>query len=676
VAALLVIVVVASAPWGSAPAVHSAEERGAVAPLVDDAAPLRERVRASDSAVATDSAGETAATPAALPERESARPDLAHARGRIIGLAESGARESGKLMLMFISGKKSESPLTVQSGLATHGEFDVPVGVVAHSDAGYEEVAIRVDHPSFLLAQKRFPLPKTKTGRDDLIFGDVDVGLVAATTVRGEIRLPDGSPAVRANVRLFEDGPATEKREPVGWTRSLADGMFAVRGRPGRRALLAVVCEGAAPFVRDLGVLGSESTEIDVVELLPGASIHGIAMRPDGTSLAGALVAYERPSLGVDLAFPMGMDKQRWLTVGATSVAFGRQEVRCDDDGAFAFDDLDPANGTLSVVKTWKLPVARGALRASAMELAPPANDVRLVLDGAWVRVEVTSEGRPVEASVTANQLIDQALLPCPPADVDGVSGFLAQPGLRYALWTRRFRYALDEREIVAPAAGETLVVQVELAREGEEVEEPKYGSLNVVARLPDGSLLQSAGLVLRELNEQGGSFNLPQARESGLYIGAILARRYELRVRPEAKTRHAAGGYYPDAIVPVEIRAGEKSEVHVNLRLGGRLRLDARAPDGTFLAGTSCKLVDAEGTFVPVVLTGLRSRGGHETSINGEFGHPAALVGDGPNDVVGALAPGRYTVHFERKGYRAMDVRVTLVAGETSRLEVTLQPK
>ena len=49
-----------------------------------------------------------------------------------------------------------------------------------------------------------------------------------------------------------------------------------------------------------------------------------------------------------------------------------------------------------------------------------------------------------------------------------------------------------------------------------------------------------------------------PRGHRQAEYLGAVLARKYELCVRPEADDFYAPGGYYLAARAPVEIRAGE----------------------------------------------------------------------------------------------------------------------
>ena len=150
--------------------------------------------------------------------------------------------------------------------------------------------------------------------------------------LRGRVVGPDGAPTADAAIAVTELGPmfsiAVHGRRAASscrpWTRSDAEGRFAVHVNPARHQL-SFRKPGYAPKVVDVADPGT-APELEVV-LEPGAAVRGRVVRADGRGLADATLTLQ------DLSTPP--------LAAATAVT--------EADGSFALADVAPGAYELQV---------------------------------------------------------------------------------------------------------------------------------------------------------------------------------------------------------------------------------------------------------------------------------------------------------------------------------------
>ena len=150
------------------------------------------------------------------------------------------------------------------------------------------------------------------------------------------------------------------------------------------------------------------------------------------------------------------------------------------------------------------------------------------------------------------------------------------------------------------------------------------------------------------------------QFRAEGVQPG-----RYRLVARP-------GGGwlgnlsYFQQAVTEFRLTAGEEVSLALELRLGGRLRIAVRSPDGRALAA-ACSVRRADGTLLDVWF--FRRDG---TTLSAGTG----LVAGGASEIDRAIPPGRYTIEVSAKGYPDLTRDARVVVNRTTVIDVTLAPR
>jgi RNA polymerase sigma-70 factor (ECF subfamily) len=487
--------------------------------------------------------------------------------------------------------------------------------------------------------------------------------LPSGCSVSGELDLPDGSPAAAARVvllKMIEGAP----RDLVVEGSSGSDGHFLLKADPGAYLVVGLV-DGLLPWGREVTLLPSIESRLDPAAFARGAHVRGQVLINGLPAAAGCEVSCTTPIEGTSLRIDDHalVWAQRKLLVVASS-------TQSDAEGRFAIEGIE---ARVQRVVVNQVPVGR-ILHADRDVLAPVEGLV-LDFDCARVVVRTEAEGLPLASHI---------LLTERGAEGGSTWGFgstataeaLVPPGTAFAVRASQEGFVDASLEIVAPAAGETLERVVELDRAGASAE------LEVELRTPAGEAIDSAGFgLLREgatdeVRAMPGGSILSRRKADVVRDETGAGNRFRLRDLPPGRyelivnaggTWDGGTGYWHHDRVEVELSPGGMAEVAVDLRLGGRARVQCANRRGAWL-GARCQVFDAEGREIKPAFI---ARGRHGVWT----GHGSLNAGSpgGWSEMYPNLAPGSYEIRFSEKGYRTESRTVAIAAGKTVDVAVVL---
>ena len=663
------LAVLAWSAWPAPDAVEGGSPGGLEAATVErrdeSAGRVPKRVRAAgtgdDAAETGPGVGDSGDSP--LPPRERT---MAHAVGRVIGLAED-ERRSGRIELRFLS--HAESPLVVRGDVAPDGSFDVPVGVVAHADARYFDIDVVLDHPGYLPARKRIPVPRTANGREDLPLGELLLDAVPARAVVGSVRGPGGGAIENAAVLTYAEDAGSV---PVDISRTGPDGGFTVRVAAGSEHLLVAHGREHEPRVVRVPAV---SGDVGTLSLGAGRSVHGTVLGPDGLPLTGTAVGLGCAAEGRTLATTRGTDESAdVLRTDGRSVWLAAAHAPTDPRGGFAFAGLSSRTLTLVVAEA---PRTTGSVRrASRWEGAPPARDVRLVLRAGTLAVRVTSNGEPVP---NATVLVVEGGAPDVNShsltDASGALDLLVAADRPQIVFVSRAGFEDTRLSVDAPATGDVLEVPVELTREAPDTDAP--GSVAIELTTPDGAPVKRVlvGVRAESDTENRNPMWVSAERDGDVFrVGDVEPGRTRLTIRTGTRLWYLRGDPYVDHETVVEVHPGRSTHVAARLESGALLRLSAVDADGALLPA-NVRVHREDGAEERLILASLDDEGKPSISANALFGVAPKLSNERPSDASRALPPGRYEVTFSLDGYAEQTVEVDLHAGQLNAVRALLAP-
>ncbi len=471
----------------------------------------------------------------------------------------------------------SSLPVEERSGATSSPRGDFTVGGL--SPGRYRLVVEAPGHARTALRQ--VVVPRTSP---------LVVELGGAGVIEGTVRLPDGRPAVAAEVSFV--GGA----EVLGVTTGSGGG-FSAEVSPGSYRVLATLGRTAGAFPVTVPVAAGATARADL-QLGTGASIAGRVTDGDGAPIAGA---------------------QAVLTPAGTGGELGR--ALTGDDGAFELGPLGTGEYDLEVVADGHSQDSRSGL----VVLPGQRHAIEIRLEGVGVVEGVVrgQDGAPLEgARVSGGSMWVGAVGSVPAEAVTGVDGRYVLPGLEVGVASIRARRP-------GVAIGDTRSVPVRAGRRS------------------------TADFVLAEGGRLEGEVRTAHGRpaEAGLPV-YVAPDGLVLRLNDAARAEVGEGGRYRVDLPAGDFRAlagkvgrsGPGSWTRVKVAGGETTRLDlvAAGPD------------DAQGTLaIEVREPGGAPAGGARVTVE-STGYVAASVSDegGRTSVVRRPGASRVTV-TARKGGR-----------------------
>jgi hypothetical protein len=456
-----------------------------------------------------------------------------------------------------------------------------------------------------------------------------------------------GEPVAGAHVAGFVSEGGVPRREDASSAQTTEDGRFRLRLRPAPGHVVIAAARGRAPIAVRADLDPRSETDLGAFTLAAGRAVSGRVLDLDGAGVADMVVrAY-------------GPDAESSLEVGPLDVGWkdGRPflEValtRTGADGAYSLEGLGDGEHNVSVRPLMASP----GLGASLQRLVTaPARDVDFRLAACRIELRVTREGAPAAATDFVLDDDDGGLHSR--TDAEGRLTIQAIPGRRHELSVHADGYERQHFEFVTPAAGEVHVQRVLLL--------PAERAVKIRLDLtgPDGERLERAAVELWP----AGSERSPMRRDAESRGGRLVLTElepgpYRVRIRP-GTVGSGRADRYQEIVADAEVPVSGAVTLTRTAEPGGRLRILVREADGS-PAGARCVVRDAEGVEVRVRFVWRGEEYGRSST--------AHVIEGGPNDVVPALAPGRYALEFtsdERTVRRTAEVRV----GEVTEVDVRL---
>lgn len=244
----------------------------------------------------------------------------------------------------------------------------------------------------------------------------------------------------------------------------------------------------------------------------------------------------------------------------------------------------------------------------------------------------------------------------------EGRVAFYGVPGNEYAIEIRHAGHERCEHPVVAPAAGEERLETIDL------VPLRPRPSLVVVIRGPDGGPIRKAGFGFYDPPDEHGFFRIrrdSEARDGRHVLANLDPGRFRVLVRPGGEFLGGRSYWLEEEFLVTLPTEGEVVR-ELTARPGGRLRLTAKDGSGRHPM-TTVRIRDVTGEDVPVELVerqqGMASFGG-------------SLLQQEGAELLTPLPAGRYEVTFSAKSCREATVSVSIEAGKTAVVTVTLEPR
>jgi len=526
-----------------------------------------------------------------------------------------------------------------------------------------QELLLYIDEPRHMLAEVRLLPERGETDVDgNTTFRVDELSLALAALVRGVLTNEAGQPVAGADIEAFrmENGlPLPDER---GATTSDEEGRFVLRIAEEATHALVALEDGLRPATRIEAVFPGQELELGTLRLERGAVLSGT------TRVLGV------PQGGIDVHIHPE-DRLHRVTrrggggsIGFVEGSFEWSDVRVESgaSGEFAAAGLAPRDYRLY---GYSLSGTRGTLGRRPLETraAAPADGVELEFDGARITLDIEApfdpetHGRVHVESPTNRTTMTFRL-------GDGPVRFVAPTGERLVLRVELDGSDSSSLEIETPGPGEELRRSLALS-------EASPAALHLVARSDAGRVLQ--GLALELYPGSGPMEPLGWRSPSARQVFELVDGEATITVAPgeyrvSAQVHEPALSELRSFHVPLEFRlsiaAGEEARRELEFVLGGFLRVDLKRPGG-IREQVQFRLLDALGNELPRVF---HSQDPVQGTISGLW----YLEPWGPNDLVHALPPGAYTLRVWDEDVVEQQVPFTLVAGETTELTVTLEPR
>lgn len=498
---------------------------------------------------------------------------------------------------------------------------------------------LRVDRPDLVPTTAFVAIPADGTGA---VACRLDARL--AGIFAGILDLP-GPPAVCAPfASVLSEGEVPGP--PLDTSEIGADGSFRLRLLPDRPSRIVIAVRGFRPVVLDTSVPRGTTRNADRVRLDPGGHIAGTVVGPDGIGLARVKVIARSTADGATSL--IGVHD---VTVDAKDADWTTLQILTDAEGHYRFDGLRPG-GYRVAASVPGLTADRSA--ALTKDLAPDADDLRLVMDGASIVVSVTRAGASLSGA--ALSVLGPMGVSGARTGPDGRARILGQPGAKYTITCLTEDKSPRQIEATAPDVGGVNALPFELGA--------KTAAAQVVLTLRGAPGVRRAGIHTFRVSG-------PDVPEVVLDLDAVAGDagtsrlRFSLPPGPVRVVVRPGGGWgdpglHLEQSVVIDPRPGVEVAAEVPLVAAGRLRAGARGRDGKFV-GANCTLRAANGQIVHVTCP--RDEPGALLQMEDLLSpHGAEILSP-------ALAPGSYVMHAEAPGYVAAERRVEVRAGEIADL-------
>lgn len=526
------------------------------------------------------------------------------------------------------------------------------------------------------------PVEQLLTGRTRL--DPVTLVLRRAAYVEGLVLDESRQPRAKANVSLHPIGSDGPEAKPVAVALSDAEGRFRLAAAGSGRHLLVATWQDndrpggemrARPLPASVLVDLEVGRRIDGLVLELGAShrVRGI-VRIDGRPRHHAVVGWRPAGDARRLRARSGSAYGRApLLYVDGAVHWGEYDVRTSDNGRFLILGLSAVPYRLHVDSAPGLHVHRMSKAPVALEVIPPADRVELDLQGARLVMRVRVDGEPAQLEEEIH-LCGIGMHPDLPdgvvwgsyfgeADANGVCRIGLTPRHRYVVCVEESDYEPYWHEFEAPAAGEELVLVVDLV--------PARPKPRLVVTL-DGEgaeAVEKASFGFRPVTEDPLSDSAYPVRsvrtEDGRYVLMdLIPGRYRMHVRP-GRNWYDVPTDWLEAETEIVIPPEGETRVSVTIEQGGRLQLEIVDVDARYLEG-SCVIRDEGGGRVPSQFV-VRTETGVLVMSN-------ELPGLGPTWVEPALREGTYEVLVMVDGYERETRRVVVHCGRPTTLRITLR--
>ncbi|MBI3848509.1 MAG: hypothetical protein HY292_28075 [Planctomycetes bacterium] len=571
-------------------------------------------------------------------------------RGRIVGF-DSSLAPAMDLELIGVHRQPDDPNSEMITKIRADEEFDLDVSSLFARTPDLARIDVTADHPNYSPSHASVEIAEAAIHGGEW---RVDIPLEGAAIAVGRVIDENGRscPGVRVQLRPFINGHPLRREASSAITGN--DGAFHLRAPDDGTFWVTAISAGWRPVAGAAELRVGQRTELPDLVLTRGCSISGRVRFADGRSAAGAALD----------ANPTSPNRGEWLSEGLRyadgAVHSCGAEAIADTDGRFELSGLDAA--TYGV---WARIPARRSLEYSTLldeartTITAPVDDVEIVLPGhSHIVVEVrTAAGDPLPS----------AMVHSPPAlglgftEGDGRFAFDATPGTSYEIRVSKQRFEPATTTFMAPAAGEERVVSLSLQSTHD------WPSLVVDVVWPDGTpvIWADVSLVVDDgpTPKANRTAGLPPSRspDDRIRFEDVKPGRYRVHVtRVGEQIGHPF--LYADSIGDLELPAdGREHTIRVQSKVGGHLHAIARDVHGNRVDG-EWHVRDANGDEVRA--------------------QPAPWLSDpytyrtgGPMSLFEAtVAAGDYTVECEAEGLAKRTLKVTVVAGETTNVDLTLE--
>jgi hypothetical protein len=570
--------------------------------------------------------------------------------------------------------------------LTQTGHFRIDVTPLLEAMPGEHTGAawIHVQHDGYMTAARKFPLPPPV----DLLGGraampEVDLVLQPAGRVCGRVLDADGSPREGASVRLHRMTPDGCEERPADEASTGDGGAFTLRfAIDGRYLLVATWRHYEGPRMRTVQSRAPASLLVDLVRgvarapvelrLRPGLSVRG-RIRIDGEAAAWASVTWQLAGEYARLLLwkdGTGSDELAWMD---GQVHWAQGEVNPIEDGTFEIHGLSPCAYRVRVDALRGVALHARCTRQVEREIVPPERD--LLFDVRPARVLVTARWPGGSLKGLTFDLMAVGMAPelaesvvwghtAAVADSRGRAHVALLPDCSWYLTVNDPGFEHAFALVRSPGAGETTEVTLDLT-----AARPR-ARLVVTLDGAGADWIERAAFGFYDPGVDPMSRTPHPIRlakpESGRYVlDGLHPGRYRLHVRP-GREWYGAPATWLEAVAEVEIPEVGEAAVRIYVMRGGRVHLELTDPEGRHLEA-QCTVLDTAGNPVPTEFRGEDIGGGSVLS--------RRLPGTGPCWIQQALAPGRYTLRFEREGHEPVERTVRIEAGATATVQAVMRP-
>lgn len=350
-------------------------------------------------------------------------------------------------------------------------------------------------------------------------------------------------------------------------------------------------------------------------------------------------------------------------------------KARVDANGQFRLEGLPRVSHTLHLKAPRDLPTLWHPRRPqpSSWRVKPDAEDLRLVVDAARIRVEFKGDverGTYLPWVAVAAVGGDDAL----PEDVvwasetfhaDRHREIVVSPGMPYFVTLRDHRFETTGERVVAPAAGESRTVVIEVTKkrtrsaidvrlQGEGSERLRQVAFGLWPIDKDAREMTPTRMGMA--NRQDGRYRLPE----------IEAGTWRLHIRPGAIAFHGEPTGWEEIVQQVVVRAGVDLDLELPARRGPRLLVRARDGRGK----PARARVEVRGPAGQSVHLGWRGSDDGQNTIVAQ----GELPGTPTAEALGRLVAGTWRLVFTLEGHRPVEKTIDLVVGKKHIVDVLLE--